>query len=114
MIYPDQKAEHRSHPSTCSSSSASAKPVLSVVVDRPDRIHRWYEIVDELTDQTGLAPANSSQPSGRRAPTSSTANSTSATWDPRADRHDESRLCLASVTAMWFGQPLTHPTSSMT
>jgi PII-like signaling protein len=29
-------------------------PVLTVVVDRPDRIHRWYEIVDELTDQTGL------------------------------------------------------------
>ena len=29
-------------------------PVLTVVVDRPDRIHRWYEIVDELTDETGL------------------------------------------------------------
>jgi hypothetical protein len=28
--------------------------VLTVVVDRPDRIHRWYEIVDELTDETGL------------------------------------------------------------
>jgi hypothetical protein len=27
MIYPDQKAEHRSHPSTCSSSAASPKPV---------------------------------------------------------------------------------------
>ena len=30
-------------------------PVLTVVVDRPDHIHRWYEIVDELTDETGLA-----------------------------------------------------------
>ena len=30
------------------------RPVLTVLVDRPDRIHRWYEIVDELTDQTGL------------------------------------------------------------
>jgi PII-like signaling protein len=29
-------------------------PVLTVVVDRPARIHRWYEIVDELTDETGL------------------------------------------------------------
>jgi PII-like signaling protein len=29
-------------------------PVLTVVVDRPDRIHRWFEIVDELTDETGL------------------------------------------------------------
>jgi PII-like signaling protein len=29
-------------------------PVLTVLVDRPDRIHRWYEIVDGLTDQTGL------------------------------------------------------------
>jgi PII-like signaling protein len=24
-------------------------PALTVVVDRPDRIHRWYEIVDELS-----------------------------------------------------------------
>jgi PII-like signaling protein len=29
-------------------------PVLTVLVDRPDRIHRWFEIVDELTDHTGL------------------------------------------------------------
>jgi PII-like signaling protein len=29
-------------------------PVLTVVVDRPDRMQRWFEIVDELTDETGL------------------------------------------------------------
>lgn len=29
-------------------------PVVCVVVDRPERIRRWFEIVDELTDETGL------------------------------------------------------------
>jgi len=29
-------------------------PVLTVVVDTPARIRRWFEIVDELTDETGL------------------------------------------------------------
>jgi PII-like signaling protein len=29
-------------------------PVLTVVVDTPTRIRRWFQIVDELTDQTGL------------------------------------------------------------
>jgi PII-like signaling protein len=29
-------------------------PVLTVVVDTPARIRGWFEIVDELTDQTGL------------------------------------------------------------
>jgi PII-like signaling protein len=29
-------------------------PVLTVIVDRPDRIRAWYEIVDELTRSTGL------------------------------------------------------------
>jgi PII-like signaling protein len=29
-------------------------PVLTVVVDTPTRIRRWFRIVDELTDQTGL------------------------------------------------------------
>jgi len=29
-------------------------PVLAVVVDRPDRIRRWFELVDELTPHTGL------------------------------------------------------------
>jgi PII-like signaling protein len=29
-------------------------PVLTVVVDTPTRIRSWFEIVDELTDQTGL------------------------------------------------------------
>jgi hypothetical protein len=28
--------------------------VLTLVVDRSEHIHRWYEIVDELTDETGL------------------------------------------------------------
>ncbi|MEJ7817309.1 MAG: DUF190 domain-containing protein [Thermoleophilaceae bacterium] len=29
-------------------------PVLAVVVDRPDRIRRWFELIDELTPHTGL------------------------------------------------------------
>ena len=29
-------------------------PVLTVIVDRPERAARWFEIVDELTDETGL------------------------------------------------------------
>jgi PII-like signaling protein len=29
-------------------------PVVTVVVDAPDRIARWFEIVDELTAETGL------------------------------------------------------------
>ena len=29
-------------------------PVLTVVVDTPTRIRRWFAIVDELTDETGL------------------------------------------------------------
>jgi hypothetical protein len=28
--------------------------VLTVVVDTPTRIRRWFQIVDEFTDQTGL------------------------------------------------------------
>jgi PII-like signaling protein len=29
-------------------------PVVTVVVDEPARIRRWFAIVDELTDETGL------------------------------------------------------------
>jgi PII-like signaling protein len=29
-------------------------PVVTVVVDTPDRIRRWFDIVDELTAETGL------------------------------------------------------------
>jgi PII-like signaling protein len=29
-------------------------PVVTVIVDTPDRIRRWFEIVDELTAETGL------------------------------------------------------------
>jgi PII-like signaling protein len=29
-------------------------PVLTVLVDSPERMHRWWEIVDQLTPQTGL------------------------------------------------------------
>jgi PII-like signaling protein len=29
-------------------------PVVTVVVDTPERIRRWFEIVDEITDETGL------------------------------------------------------------
>lgn len=29
-------------------------PVVTVVVDRPERMQRWWQIVDELTDEAGL------------------------------------------------------------
>jgi PII-like signaling protein len=29
-------------------------PVVTVLVDTPDRMRRWWEVVDELTDETGL------------------------------------------------------------
>ena len=29
-------------------------PVLTTIVDRPERIRRWFQIVDEVTDQAGL------------------------------------------------------------
>jgi PII-like signaling protein len=29
-------------------------PVLTVIVDTPENSRRWYEIVDELTAETGL------------------------------------------------------------
>lgn len=29
-------------------------PILTVIVDTPERIRRWFAIVDQLTDQTGL------------------------------------------------------------
>jgi PII-like signaling protein len=29
-------------------------PVLVVIVDTPSRIRRWFEVIDELTDETGL------------------------------------------------------------
>jgi len=31
-----------------------SKPVVTVVVDTPERTRRWFEVVDELTDETGL------------------------------------------------------------
>lgn len=32
-------------------------PVLTVIVDTPERIRRWFDIVDELTAETGLVTA---------------------------------------------------------
>jgi PII-like signaling protein len=29
-------------------------PVVTVIVDTPERIGRWFDVVDELTDETGL------------------------------------------------------------
>ncbi len=29
-------------------------PVVTTIVDRPDRIRRWFEVVDEVTDEAGL------------------------------------------------------------
>lgn len=29
-------------------------PVVTVVVDRPDAIQRWWQVIDEVTDETGL------------------------------------------------------------
>lgn len=44
-------------------------PLVTVIVDTPDRIRRWYEIVDSLTDETGLVtseivPAAETYPDG--------------------------------------------------
>jgi PII-like signaling protein len=44
-------------------------PVLTVVVDTPARIRRWFGIVDELTDETGLVTCEmvpAFHPRGRR------------------------------------------------
>ena len=44
-------------------------PVLTVVVDTPARIRRWFGIVDELTDETGLVTCEmvpTFHPRGRR------------------------------------------------
>ena len=47
-------------------------PVVTIVIDTPDRIRRWFAIVDELTDETGLVtseivPAfHAAGPAGRR------------------------------------------------
>ena len=32
-------------------------PIVTVVVDQPSRCRRWFEIVDEMTDETGLVTA---------------------------------------------------------
>jgi PII-like signaling protein len=29
-------------------------PVLTILVDRPERVRQWFAIVDELTSETGL------------------------------------------------------------
>jgi len=29
-------------------------PVVTVVVDRPEAIQRWWRVIDEVTDETGL------------------------------------------------------------
>jgi PII-like signaling protein len=29
-------------------------PVLTVIIDTPANIHRWFAIVDQLTEHTGL------------------------------------------------------------
>jgi PII-like signaling protein len=41
-------------------------PVVTVIVDAPDRIARWFEIVDELTTETGLVTSEM-VPAGRLA-----------------------------------------------
>jgi hypothetical protein len=29
-------------------------PIVSVIVDTPERVRRWLAIVDQITDETGL------------------------------------------------------------
>jgi PII-like signaling protein len=29
-------------------------PVVTVLIDRPERVRQWFGIVDELTSETGL------------------------------------------------------------
>ena len=35
-------------------------PVLTVIVDTPERIRRWFALIDELTTETGLVTSESS------------------------------------------------------
>lgn len=43
-------------------------PVVTVLVDTPDRIQRWWEIVDEVTGQTGLVTSEMVPAAHARAP----------------------------------------------
>jgi PII-like signaling protein len=45
--------DHRPHGETLLSLRRKV-PVVTVLVDRPDRMRRWWRIVDELTDEAGL------------------------------------------------------------
>lgn len=45
--------EHTPHGETLLSLRRTV-PVVTVVVDRPERMRRWWEIVDEVTDEAGL------------------------------------------------------------
>jgi PII-like signaling protein len=47
-------------------------PLVTIVIDRPERIRRWFQIVDELTDEAGLVTSEmvpafrATGPAGRR------------------------------------------------
>jgi len=43
-------------------------PVLTVIVDTPERIRRWFAVVDELTDRTGLVTSEMVPASRATAP----------------------------------------------
>lgn len=45
--------DHRPHGETLLSLGRTV-PVVTVLVDRPERMQRWWRIVDELTDEAGL------------------------------------------------------------
>jgi PII-like signaling protein len=45
--------DHRPHGETLLSLSRTV-PVVTVLVDRPERMQRWWAVVDELTDEAGL------------------------------------------------------------
>ena len=48
--YTDDGPEHIDRPL----SLTRRVPVTTVVADRPDRIRRWFEVIDELTDSAGM------------------------------------------------------------
>jgi PII-like signaling protein len=44
-------------------------PVVTVIIDTPERIQRWFEIVDEVTSATGLVTNEMVPTCLRRRPT---------------------------------------------
>ena len=43
-----------SHTATCFWQLRRRVPVLTVIIDTPERSRQWLEVIDEMTDETGL------------------------------------------------------------